>query len=149
MLLLSSKMPPTIEATYDLREDGAATLIMDAFEVLWTPAPRTIRVLNDSQAEADTVVEVILMEHDLRAGMIDFSGRILELSIIISLITAGLVYFALQWMTVRPMRHITENLVAFRRNPEDAKNLIEGIIAVATGKLSGYDNAPWGAPRAA
>ena len=125
MLLLSSKMPPAIDATYDLREAGAATLIMDAFEVLWTPAPRTIRVLNDSQVEADTVVEVILMEHDLRAGMIDYSGRILQLSLIISLITAGLVYFALHWMIVRPMRHITENLVAFRRNPEDARNLIE------------------------
>jgi signal transduction histidine kinase len=52
--------------------------------------------------------------------MVDYSWRILNLSIVISLLTAFLVYAALQLMIVRPLRRITESVIAFRDRPEDA-----------------------------
>jgi signal transduction histidine kinase len=51
--------------------------------------------------------------------MIDFAGRILLLSVMISLITAGLVFLSLNALMVRPMRRITASMMAFRRDPED------------------------------
>jgi signal transduction histidine kinase len=125
MLMLSAKMPPTIDASYDLRQATPAGLIFDAFRVLWPGPERVIRVLGASRMEPGMEVEVVLREGELRAQMIDYSRRILNLSIVLSLLTAGLVYFTLQWMIVRPMRRITENLGSFRRNPENATNQIE------------------------
>jgi signal transduction histidine kinase len=56
--------------------------------------------------------------------MIAFGWRILGLSIVISLITATLVFLALQWLMVLPMRRITANMIAFREEPEDAHHVI-------------------------
>ena len=56
----------------------------------------------------------------MRAAMLDYSRRILALSIVISLITATLVYLSLQLLMVRPMRRITESMMAFHSAPEDA-----------------------------
>mgnify|MGYP001029464504 CR=1 FL=1 len=50
--------------------------------------------------------------------------RILGLSIVISLITAGAVYFSLQWLLVRPMRRITGGMARFQEDPEDETRII-------------------------
>ena len=50
--------------------------------------------------------------------------RVLELSVIISLITATLVYLTLQWLLVRPMQRITAAITSFRADPEDAGRVI-------------------------
>jgi signal transduction histidine kinase len=60
----------------------------------------------------------------LRKAMLEFSGRILILSLIISGITAMLVYISLHLLLVRPMRRMTENIVAFRSEPENPARII-------------------------
>ena len=122
--MLSTAMPPSVDATYDLRRATPLTLIIDAFRVLIDGPERTIRVLKESSVEPGTVVEVVLGQRDLHAAMIDYSHRILTLSIIISLLTASLVYISLHLMMVRPLRGMTDNLIRFRRRPEDATSQI-------------------------
>jgi signal transduction histidine kinase len=61
----------------------------------------------------------------MRAALIEYSWRILALSIVISLVTAALVYLTLQWLMVRPMRRMTESMMAFRENPEDMSRTIQ------------------------
>src|SRR5882757_67317 len=56
----------------------------------------------------------------MRREMWEFGIRILELSIIISLVAAALVFLSLQWLLVRPMRRITASMTAFRADPENA-----------------------------
>jgi signal transduction histidine kinase len=56
--------------------------------------------------------------------MVDFSIRILILSLIISAITASLVYLSLHWLLVRPMRRMTANMVAFRADPENPARIM-------------------------
>jgi len=57
--------------------------------------------------------------------MITHSRNILLLSIVISLITGALLYLALQWMMVRPMRRMTEDITRFSQDPKD---LSRGVI---------------------
>ncbi len=123
--MLSKDMPPAIDASYDLRDASAATLIFDAFRALVDGPSPTIRVLGTSQVEPNTVVEVVLGQAAMHTEMVGFSRRILTLSIVISLLTAGLVYISLHLMMVRPMRTMTDNLTRFRRHPEDAASQIE------------------------
>jgi signal transduction histidine kinase len=56
--------------------------------------------------------------------MVNFSIRILLLSLIISAISATLVYLALHFLLVRPMRRMTANMVAFRADPENPARII-------------------------
>ena len=56
-------------------------------------------------------------ETPLRAAMWRFARNIFWLSIIISIITAALVYFALTGLLVRPMMRITRNMVPLPGEP--------------------------------
>ncbi len=69
-------------------------------------------------------VEIVLDEKPLRNAMLRFSANILLLSLLISGITATLVYLALHYMFVRPLHRITANMTAFREEPENPARII-------------------------
>jgi len=122
-LLAASDMPAEVARTVDLREVSWLTLIRDAFMVLLWPAEQPIRVLGKGMAGAD-FVEIVLDQKPLRDAMLEFSRNILILSLVISGITASLVYFALQFFIVRPVRRLTGAIAAFGDEPEDASRIL-------------------------
>jgi signal transduction histidine kinase len=117
--LVLGQLPP-VERVYDLRTSGPAMLIRDAFLTLWDGGERTIRVIGPSPARPAVLVDISLREQGLWNAMVAYSWRILTLSVVLSLITAFLVFTALQLMIVRPLRRITDSVIAFRGRPEDA-----------------------------
>jgi signal transduction histidine kinase len=119
MLMLSKEMPPAVDVTFDLREGMFARWIGEALEALAQPRNRVMRVVAASPGEPDATIEVLIDETPMREAMYAFSVRILTLSIIISLFTAGLVYFSLQWLMVRPIVQLTNSMMRFRESPED------------------------------
>jgi signal transduction histidine kinase len=119
MLMLSDKMPPTVDATFDLRHETFFDWIGDALVTLSQRDGRVLRIVDAAPRDPDAIVEVLLDERPLRQAMYAFSWRILTLSIIISLIAGSLVYLVLQWQMVRPIVRLTEAMVRFRRAPED------------------------------
>lgn len=119
MLMLSKEMPPTIDVTFDLRRHTFVQWIGEAFAALVQTGNRVMRVLGTSPGDPQATIEVLLDETPMREAMYGFSVRILSLSIVISLIAAGLVYLSLQWLMVRPIGQITECMMRFRENPED------------------------------
>ncbi|MBT4489300.1 MAG: HAMP domain-containing histidine kinase [Rhodospirillaceae bacterium] len=123
IMMLMEEMPPTVDAIYDLRGASAWRLIMDAFITL-RQGQRTLRVWGDFPDKSEGSIEVIVDEAQLHAAMIDYSTNIMKLSLVISLITAGLVFLSLQLLMVAPMRRITASMVAFRKAPEDANAMI-------------------------
>ena len=110
--------------TFDLSKGNVPLWIQKSFETLFSHGNRIMRVIGKSPFEPGATVELLLDEAPLRAEMWDFGGRILQLSIIISLTTAALVFLSLQWLLVRPMRRITESMTSFRQDPEDASRRI-------------------------
>lgn len=123
-LVLSTDMPPKIHATYDLKKGTFFGLIGDALVTLSGDGSRVLRVIGRSPKNPNVEIEVVVSEEPLRAAMLDYSVRILALSIVISLSTAVLVYLSLQWLFVRPMRGLTASMVAFHDDPEDGRRLI-------------------------
>jgi signal transduction histidine kinase len=123
----------TIDAHYDLRQRpeslwGDAALWLeqmgDAVAVFFARDGRTIRVLGSIGDDPDDLVEVVMPEAPLRAAMYAYALNILWVSILISLATAALVYFALSRLLVRPMMNITRNMVHFSEDPEDPSRII-------------------------
>lgn len=123
-LMLSRNMPPKVHATIDTRDKEFFALIGAALSVMWSDERRMIRIVGPSPTNPDVVVETVINEWVMREMMLDYSSRILLLSIVISLMTATLVFLSLQWMFVRPMLGITDSMEKFRRDPDDARMLI-------------------------
>jgi signal transduction histidine kinase len=123
-LMIDSEMPPTVDATFDLRQMAPLRAIRNSFVTLFGTKDRVMRILDSAPEDKESVVEVLLYEEPLRKEMWQFGIRVLELSIIISLITATLVYLTLESLLVRPMRRITAAITAFRADPEDAGRVI-------------------------
>ncbi|HXC13593.1 MAG TPA: HAMP domain-containing sensor histidine kinase [Stellaceae bacterium] len=140
-LMLDRPVPPRPDITIDLTHPSILAAIRGSLMALSRTNNRILRVLGPSPAGNGEIVEVLLDEAPLRREMWDFGIRILELSIVLSLVTAALVYLSLQWMLVRPMRRITASMMAFREDPEDASRMIAASrrkdeIGVAERELS-------------
>jgi signal transduction histidine kinase len=123
-LMLSSLDDIMIEEAFDLRQATWWGLIGDAFYTLGAGGDRIIGVLDDPPHMSGEFIEVALDEAPLRQAMIDFSFRILALSVVLSLIVAALVWIALNRLMVRPIRNITGNMVRFAEDPEDASRIV-------------------------
>lgn len=118
-LLLHSAPPPPVDVTVDLREGNLLGDIAAAFATMRRSGEPTLRLISGTAQDTDLEVEVILNEARLRHDMITHSRNILLLSIVISLITGTLLYLSLQWLMVRPMRRITEEITRFAQDPKD------------------------------
>ena len=117
-------MPAEIDASYDLRDATWLTLITDALMVYAEPSDRVIRVVGQPGFDTGEFIEVVMEEAPLRAAMIRYGLDILGLSILISIITAALVYLTLDALLVKPMTKLTWNMVRFSERPEDPTRII-------------------------
>lgn len=124
-LMIASQMPPVPNATFDLRGVGMFTLMRDAVMALPRTDNRILRVMDVSPKEPGVTVEVLLDERPLRAEMWAFGRQLFGASLVISLITAALVYISLQWLLVAPMRRLTQGMIKFREDPADATRVIK------------------------
>ncbi len=124
-LVLSSPIPTPIQATFDLRDPGAFTLIRDALACLLDPEEQVIRVIGNPVREAGLLIEVTMETAPLRSAMIDYGLRILLLSAMISVVTAGLLFLAVRRFLVRPINGVVRSITSYAEAPEDARRIIE------------------------
>jgi signal transduction histidine kinase len=117
-LLAVDDMPPTITREIDTRDMRWFTAIIGAFQSISDPHDSVLRVIGKAPRGGE-FIEIIIDNAPLQKAMLRFSWNILLLSLIISVITGALVYLALHYLFVRPMRRITANIAAFRADPEN------------------------------
>jgi len=70
-------------------------------------------------------VDVILGEKSIHAALAQYAGRTALLALLLSSVTAVLVFLSLYFVLVRPMGRVTRAMIAFRENPEDASRIVE------------------------
>ena len=144
ILIATGEIPQAVSATYDLSEIGPLASIAGAMATLFSP-DRTILVTGEPPAGAERL-EIVLSEQDLRQAMLIYSRNILILSLVISVITAALVYLALTIMIVRPIERLAANMTGFSAAPEEAGRVIEPSgrsdeIGVAEERLAAMQKA--------
>ena len=126
-MLAASNVPSHIAQDIDMRDVRWWRAIMDAFDTLLFCMPDDVmRVVGPAPMVHGEFLEIVLEEAPLCKAMWTFSVNILLLSLLISGITAMLVFFALHYILVRPMGRFTENMVAFRADPENPARIIAG-----------------------
>ncbi len=124
-LLAASNVPSRIAQDIDMRQVRWWHAIMHAFDTLLYCMPDdVIRVVGPAPMAHGEFLEIVLDEAPLCNAMRSFSVNILLLSLVISGITAALVFLALNYLLVRPMRRITDSMIAFRADPENPGRII-------------------------
>ncbi|MGB8400564.1 ATP-binding protein [Bradyrhizobium sp.] len=122
-LLASADLPEAIDHDIDMRTMTAWSAIVDSFETMLESGNQSIRVVGPAP-RGGQFIEVVIDELPLRKAMYRFSGNLLLVSLGIAILTAGLVYLALNYLFVRPMRRLTASLVGFHENPESSARII-------------------------
>lgn len=123
-LLAVNDMPHEIHHDIDLRNLSMTYAVWAALRTLFLSSDTDVmRVVGHAPMGAD-FIEVVLEEGPLRQAMFRFSRNIVLLSLIISVITATLVYLSLHYLIVRPMNRLTTNMVSFREDPENAARVV-------------------------
>lgn len=132
-LVLPVERDLIIHEHYDLRHNpqnfwerftSSLDQISKAAGVLFSSNGRTIRVIGSVADDPDDLIEIVMPEAPLKAAMVQYSLNIISVSIIISLLTAAVVYFALSRLLVKPMMRISDNMVKFAESPEDEARII-------------------------
>jgi signal transduction histidine kinase len=119
--ILPAANPLWIDPEVDLEHVGFWQSAWQADrEVLGICAP-FLPVSATFPAAANTHIEIIIRERTLVAHLRGYVVRMVAYSVIVSGLTGGLVYAALDRLLVKPMRIMTANIVAFRRDPEYAR----------------------------
>jgi signal transduction histidine kinase len=122
-LLASADLPEAIDHDIDMRTMTVWDAITGAFQMMAERGDRTIRVVGPTPGSAQ-FIEVVIDEKPLRQAMYRFSRNLLVVSLLIAVLTAALVYLALHYLFVRPMRRLTASMVNFHENPESAARII-------------------------
>jgi signal transduction histidine kinase len=124
-LLVASKFSPdVVDQEADVRDIRPMQAIIDAFKTLFISRSGDLVRAVGPAPRGGEFVEIVVEDGPLRHAMIDYSRNILLLSLVISIITAALVYLALLFLFVRPMHRITGNMMAFHRDPEAPGRII-------------------------
>ncbi|RMD89089.1 MAG: sensor histidine kinase [Alphaproteobacteria bacterium] len=123
-LMLRGDAPTHIDASYDLRVDDPFTMMQETFATLLRGGRGVVRVVAIPANGIGEEIAIILEEQRLFDEMLRYSRNVLLLSIIISTVTAGLVFLSIHRMLVRPMRRITRSMVEFSRHPADPERIL-------------------------
>ncbi|MGJ4880896.1 HAMP domain-containing sensor histidine kinase [Bradyrhizobium sp. HKCCYLRH2060] len=122
-LLASADLPASIDHDFDMRDMTAWSSIVNSLTMMTETGDHTMRVIGPAPGRAQ-FIEVVTDEKPLRKAMYRFSRNLLGVSLLLAVLTAALVYLALHFLFVRPMRRLTASLVGFHENPESVARII-------------------------
>ena len=125
LILQRSTTNKMLKASYDLRNETAMQQIMAVFDSLLADNSRLIKIRGNTRFDAGDYIEIIIDEQMMREAMWEFAKNIMALSIILSIIVAALIYLALSWLLVRPIKRITQSIVDFGHDPDHSSNMIK------------------------
>ncbi len=124
MLQPSDVALPPITDVYDMRQVHTLDAVVDAFKTMLNSKKKDVMRVVGPAPMGGEYIDLVMDEQPLRSAMLLYSGDLLLMSLLISGFTAALVYLALHYLFVRPMRRVTGNMMAFRADPENGDRII-------------------------
>ena len=122
-LIAASDMPPQVDDQYDLAKLSDFAAMRDTLDTLLFGGDRMMRVFGPV-GDSDMIIELVLPDAGLRKALWVYSINVFLLSLFISVITAVLIFLAINRMMIRPIRRLTRSMQAFSENPEDPARIL-------------------------
>ncbi len=119
VLVLRSTLPSAVGRIVDLRNDNFRYLISDSFDSMFNGQDRLVRVIGLPVKSGGDLIDVVLVETPLHEAMWEYFYNILRLSLLISGVTAGLLFWAVQRLIVRPINRVIFSMRAFKDAPDN------------------------------
>jgi len=132
-LVAAVNMPPEVDDQYDLAAMTPLTAIHDAFDTLLFGGDRILRVFGPV-GDSDATIELVIEDSSLRKAMLIYARNVFFLSLVISLITAALIFLSINRLMIRPIRRMTASMHAFSADPSDPARVLSA--APGTDELS-------------
>jgi len=123
-LLAVNELPEEIHRHYDMRDVTFIEAVEGAYHGLTDPASTMMLIVGHAPRNGE-FLEIVMPNGALQKAMFRFSRNVLIVSLTISASSLALVYLALHFMFVRPMRRITRNIMSFRADPENPSRTIK------------------------
>lgn len=115
---------PMAAVTADMRQRDPFTLIMGGLDTLFNGGERTLRIVGEMDNQPDMQIEILMPEQPLREALLVYSRNIFALSLIIASLTATVLFFFVEFALIRPIRRLTNNIMAFRQAPENGSLIV-------------------------
>lgn len=109
----------------DLRDARRLPLFRHAVSDFFGNGEGYLRVVADPIVDGHESIEIILPKANVKMAMRDYFERVFWLSLVIALITGGLIYLALSAMIVRPIQRLAGGLSEFREDPNKRRNVLK------------------------
>ena len=140
-LQIVNDMPEAVDARFNLDEFSVFGSIWDSFGTLFHSGNRVV-MFSRSVGDTGRIIDVVADEAPLRGDMLLYARNVLILSLIISAITAILVFWALGRMVINPVRAMSAKMLDFSAEPANPANIIAPSaradeIGVAERQLAG------------
>lgn len=125
LLLAGLDNPQPIDeliALEDARDPIPAMLA--AFDTILFGGDRFLGVVG-TPSGTERTFEIVVADRMLREELLAYSRNIALLSLLISAITAGLVFLVLRRLMIEPIRAMMRSMISFGRSPEDIRAVIQ------------------------
>lgn len=123
-MIVVSDMPPMVNARYDLKNAGFWPAAADAFATLLWGGDRVFSVRGPI-GDSDMDIELVMEDASLRQAMWVYCQEILLFSVIISLITASLIFLSINRILIRPVGRMTASMQAFAADPSSPASIMQ------------------------
>lgn len=124
LLATTPQLPSEVLQDIDVRDVRPLRSIVEALRTLLVAKDSDLLRAVGPAPMGGQFIEIVIPEGPLRKAMWTHSQNIVLLSVAITAISAALVYFALHYLFVRPLYRITENMAAFRADPENRDRIL-------------------------
>lgn len=123
-LYLADNVPLSVGVQIDLRRATWPELIYASLECMLMGDGRIMRVQGTPRLGGGDFIEILVDEAPIRQELLAYSTRIWVLSLLIALVTSGLVFATIFYLFVRPIQRVTQSMVRFQEKPDDAQRII-------------------------
>ena len=111
-MIVVSDVPPSVNAQYDLSSREFLRDARDAFSTLLFGGHEVFSV-RGPVGNSGMVIELVMSDRALRKAMLAYTREILLFTVIISFITASMIFFAINRTLIRPVARMTSSMQAF------------------------------------
>ena len=117
-LLLQAPNLPRTPDVIDLRQRNVGARLLDPWRTLVGHPDRSIRVQARPRYRSGDFIEVLAPAQPLKLELRAFLLNSLLVSLLISAVAGGLLYAALAFLVLQPLRRVTRSIEHFATNPE-------------------------------
>lgn len=123
-IIVVSEVPPSVNAQFDLSQRDFVANARDAFSTLLFGGNEVFSV-RGPVGTSGMVIELVMSDRALRKAMIVYTQEILLFTVIISFITASMIFFAINRTLIRPIARMTSSMQAFADDPANPAAIVQ------------------------